>query len=262
MKVIPHVLQFVGFFDNLNLHVLAQQIQSLVDSKEKNFSLNSAPNHRSIINCFCTLVTENESFVSKTPDEDLLIESLNQLCSQPWLQAEVIIEHGLITQHIGGRLLGCHNGERFVVKIDQEEGTCEIKCRLRDLPMSRDFLEQFIQRLNLSDKPVKFSREIPPWLETKLLCDSLHLCNICRGEGVVIHHIKPVESGGKTVEDNLIVICTNDHRRVHTKSTLAKGVRPEHLREYKKRHLQWVGERGANLSSQESPLPLNDNEQD
>ncbi|PYX23403.1 MAG: hypothetical protein DMG82_11555 [Acidobacteria bacterium] len=75
----------------------------------------------------------------------------------------------------------------------------------------------------MGEKPKKASRYIPEWLEIKLLCDSMHLCNVCRETGVIIHHIVPVEDGGPSDEGNLIVLCLNHHNAAHSKSILSKS---------------------------------------
>ena len=63
-----------------------------------------------------------------------------------------------------------------------------------------------------------------------------------------IHHIKAVEEGGLTVEENLIVLCLKHHRMAHTKSDLSKKMTESHLREYKRRHLEWVASRARMIS--------------
>jgi hypothetical protein len=41
-------------------------------------------------------------------------------------------------------------------------------------------------------------------------------------------------------------LCLNHHHHAHSKSPLAKNLRPEHLREYKRRHFEWVTLKGSN----------------
>lgn len=158
---------------------------------------------------------------------------------------KINICHRPVTGNYRLPLAGLYKGEYLDLKVDQEEGSCEISCRLRDDEATIEFLNRMREELHLSDKPQKHSREIPQWLEIKLLCDSMHLCNVCREEDVILHHMKAVEDGGKTDEDNLIVLCLTHHRQVHSKSQLTKNISAAHLREYKKRHMLWVAARGT-----------------
>ena len=73
-----------------------------------------------------------------------------------------------------------------------------------------------------------YSKEI----ESKLLVESKHTCNICwKNKDVQIHHINKDSSDSS--EDNLIVICLNCHSAVHTERHMAKNYSPETLRLYK-----------------------------
>src|SRR4029077_19016456 len=143
-----------------------------------------------------------------------------------------------LTPNLGLRHIGAHLNELIEVTFDNELGSCSVKAHFRDETLTESLVKQLYEDLELSEKPKKSSRYIPEALETKLLCDSMHLCNVCRETGIIIHHIVPVEQGGGTVEDNLIVLCLNHHHHAHSKSSLAKNLRPEHLREYKKRHFE------------------------
>lgn len=55
----------------------------------------------------------------------------------------------------------------------------------------------------------------------KVLYNKLqHLpCQICGWKEATrdIHHIKPVSQGGTNIEENLIVVCPNHHRMIHSK---------------------------------------------
>jgi hypothetical protein len=64
---------------------------------------------------------------------------------------------------------GRFKSEHFKIKIDREEGICEITYRFRELSATEEFLEAVVKDLKLSGKPIKHSREVPQWLETKLL---------------------------------------------------------------------------------------------
>ena len=143
------------------------------------------------------------------------------------------------------------NDEYINITINDLDGLIEIGCRLRNLEFNRQFVDRLDAALRLSARPIKHSRYIPQDLETKLLCDAMHVCSVCKEEGVVIHHISPVEEGGLTVEENLIVICLKHHRMAHTKSDLSRKMTEDHLREYKRRHLEWVAARGVSDLSED-----------
>ena len=130
------------------------------------------------------------------------------------------------------------------LSLDRAEGTCEIQCRLRERRLTEELIARLIERLSLSAKPKKHSRDVPEWLERKLLCDSIHLCNVCRQDDVIIHHIVAVEDGGRTAEDNLIVLCLKHHGKCHSSAQFTRNIKPEDLREYKRRHLAWVAQQG------------------
>ena len=59
------------------------------------------------------------------------------------------------------------------------------------------------------------NRYIPTPLENLLFEMAGHRCTICKEPWLEIHHIKPLEKGGKTSYENLIVLCPNCHTRVH-----------------------------------------------
>ena len=43
-------------------------------------------------------------------------------------------------------------------------------------------------------------------------------CQVCGGIGEHIHHIKPIIEGGKTVNNNLILLCKDCHAVIHNRS--------------------------------------------
>jgi hypothetical protein len=166
--------------------------------------------------------------------------------SHDWKDATVLVEHGRWTPNIRLRLVGAHLNELLEATFDNERGVCLVKAHFKDTEITESTLKRLYEDLELSEKPKKASRYMPEALETKLLCDSMHLCNVCRESGIIIHHIVPVEQGGQTTEENLVVLCLNHHHHAHSKSPLAKNLRPEHLREYKRRHFEWVTLKGSN----------------
>jgi len=58
-------------------------------------------------------------------------------------------------------------------------------------------------------------RDTPEQLRRHLLELAAHHCTICRAPWLEIHHIQELSKGGKTEYDNLIVLCSNCHSRVH-----------------------------------------------
>lgn len=73
------------------------------------------------------------------------------------------------------------------------------------------------------------SRHIPTPLGDLLLEQAGHRCTICKEPYFDLHHINPIENGGMTEYDNLIVLCPNCHRRVHKENI----PNPQQLRHYK-----------------------------
>jgi len=58
-------------------------------------------------------------------------------------------------------------------------------------------------------------RYVPEQLQDLLLEQCSHRCSVCREPNYELHHIEPIEYGGKTEYENLIVLCPNCHTRVH-----------------------------------------------
>jgi HNH endonuclease len=73
------------------------------------------------------------------------------------------------------------------------------------------------------------SRYIPEQLQDLLLEQCGHKCSVCREPSYEIHHIEPIEYGGTTAYENLIVLCPNCHTRVHREDIPSK----KQLRHYK-----------------------------
>lgn len=245
MTIIPRGLKYTGFFDDCDVETLAIQLNHLIVRKHDYFSIATHSSCDSVIDCNWHLSTENE-FVLEECEETGLYSLFQEMRTRSWTKVKVEIRHGLRIRPSGLPYFGDQNHEFFRLILEREEGMCEVQCRLRETTLTETFLKEMVDALKLSDRPKKHSRNVPAWLETKLLCDSMHLCNVCRQEGVIIHHIDGVEGGGKTEEANLIVLCLTHHRQVHTKSLLSKNLRPEHLREYKVRHAQWTAGQGTN----------------
>jgi hypothetical protein len=245
MKIVPHGVQYTGFFDEIDIEKLANVVQDFLASIRDCFSMEVAGSE---LFCFCQLETNEENVSPESHGASVLLPFIEELRAQPWIKCKIDFWHGM--RFLSSRMEKTepHRGEIFTIAIDREAGVCEIQCRLREIILTEPFTKKVIEQLGLFDRPKKHSRDIPEKLETELLCDSLHLCNVCRQECVIIHHIDAVENGGKTVEENLIVLCLKHHGQAHSKSTLTKGLKPEHLREYKSRHALWVSQQGVNAS--------------
>ena len=239
MRVIPHGLKYAGFFDDLNTGVLKGELMAFADGIRDSFSISGG----SRVRYFCRLTTKEEGVEPEGHYEDALRSFLPELESRQWLNAKVRIEHGIQLES-GQELSRPRSDEFFELSLDRAEGTCEIQCRLRERRLTEELIARLIERLSLSAKPKKHSRDVPEWLERKLLCDSIHLCNVCRQDDVIIHHIVAVEDGGRTAEDNLIVLCLKHHGKCHSSAQFTRNIKPEDLREYKRRHLAWVAQQG------------------
>jgi 5-methylcytosine-specific restriction endonuclease McrA len=245
MLVTPHAVSARGYFEQLQTSEIATLRRILVEI---------TTNPRSFFSfgetSYCSLtfqvITETETLSSERDDISELDDFISAL-GKHWRQATITLSHGIKTTNVGLKLGGAHKGQRLTLSLDNEEGMCQIAASFQESCDTHAYILRLANALSLSAKPKKASRYIPEPLETKLLCDSMHLCNVCKESGVIIHHIIPVEEGGQAEEENLVVLCPNHHRQAHSKSILARDLRPEHLREYKHRHLKWVAARGASV---------------
>jgi hypothetical protein len=245
MLVTPHAVSALGYFEQLQTSELAA-LRSIL--------LEITTNPRSFFSIgetsYCSfnfkVITETETLSSERDDISEIDDFFSAL-GKPWRQAAITLSHGIKTANLGLKLVGAHRSEQLTASFDNIEGMCQIAPSFREGCDTQAYILRLANALSLSDKPKKASRYIPEPLETKLLCDSMHLCNVCRETGVIIHHIIPVEEGGRAEEANLVVLCLNHHHQAHSKSILARGLRPEHLREYKQRHLTWVAARGLSV---------------
>jgi HNH endonuclease len=168
-----------------------------------------------------------------------------------WQQASFTVYHAKRTPNLGVKHIGAFKNERMATSLDNVDGICQFTALFREGLDASTYLLRLAGALAITERPKKASRYISDELETKLVCDSMHLCNICRERGVIIHHIIPIEEGGHSAEENLIVVCLNHHNEAHSNSNLSKKLRPEHLREYKRRHLLWVANRGYGIGLSE-----------
>ena len=251
MKATPHARSALGYFEELTpsqLSAFRSILLEIGESPQSFFTLEEM----SYCGFYFAVTTESETLSSERDDISELDDFISAL-GNLWAQASITVYHGRKTRNLGLKLQGAHNGEQLTASFENENGIVQISALFRKGRDTDGYILRLANALNLSDKPKKASRHIPEALETKLLCDSMHLCNVCRETGVIIHHIVPVEDGGLAEEENLVVLCLNHHNQAHTKTILARTLRPEHLREYKRRHLAWVAAKGGTVALQ----PLN-----
>lgn len=80
---------------------------------------------------------------------------------------------------------------------------------------------------------------IPVAVLRKVLDDSWRTCCVCHkpGRSIVIHHIKEWGKGGNHDENNLAVLCLEDHDEAHLAGGLSLRLTPDVIREAKKK---WV----------------------
>jgi HNH endonuclease len=241
----------VGYFESLSRPLLLRLTNTLAEINDQlttYFTVSQDVQRVSVAEYHFGSITENETFESDRYDVGALAEFVEVFATQKWLNGWVMVQHGALTGNLKLQHIGAYKNELIRVAFDSETGICEMQARFRERTLSQEFLLRVAKDLELSEKPVKASRYIPEDLEIKLLCDSMHLCNVCREPGVIVHHVIPVEEGGPSNEENLIVLCPNHHNQAHSKTILVKTLRPQHLLEYKQRHLRWVLLRGSNMA--------------
>ncbi len=244
MLVTPHTLSVLGYFDQLlpsNFAAFKAVLAEITEHPSTFFSVKNT-SYPSVVFQIRT------SQVTFSPETDLATELDNlieALENNEWENATLAVLHGKRTLNLGVKHIGAFRNEQLTATIDNANGICQLTALFREGFDTGAYLLRVAAALDLSDKRKKASRYIPESLETKLLCDSMHLCNVCRGTVVIIHHIVPVEEAGPSEEQNLILLCPNHHNDAHSKSNLSKALRPDHLREYKRRHLLWVANRGS-----------------
>lgn len=114
---------------------------------------------------------------------------------------------------------------------------------IKNLQLLND--ERLIE-LGCSDREIKILHDenrppIPDEIFTKLMYRCKATCNICRNSeyGIVIHHISPWHISHSHDIDNLIVLCPNDHDKVHTNHELTTNWTSERLIRVKK---EWEAE--------------------
>jgi hypothetical protein len=248
MLATPHAALALGYYDQLapgNLGAFKSVLLEIAASPPTFFSVTET----SFPKVEFRIQTKEETF---SPESDLVAELDNfvtALEGKDWQQATLAIAHGTRTRNLGLKHTGAYRDEELRIAFDNIGGICQLVARFREGVDTGAYLLRLAGALGLAEKPAKASRYISEPLQTKLLCDSMHRCNVCREAGVIIHHIISIEDGGRSEEDNLIVLCLNHHNDAHSNSNLSKRLRREHLLEYKRRHLLWVASRGSAFPS-------------
>jgi hypothetical protein len=79
------------------------------------------------------------------------------------------------------------------------------------------------------------TRTAPPALRRAVHERDHHRCRFpgCESRKVDLHHIQHWSNGGRTSQDNLILLCRRHHRIVHDKGYLITAARQFHTREGK-----------------------------
>lgn len=98
-------------------------------------------------------------------------------------------------------------------------------------------------REELIDKILREKRPpIPQETLNKVLFESRWTCCVCRNKkkGIIVHHIHEYSESRSHAEDNLVVLCLDDHGEAHTKRELQLNLTAERLRELKKQWLEQV----------------------
>ena len=84
----------------------------------------------------------------------------------------------------------------------------------------------------MKTKPIRIP--IPKDIEAEVLFKANHTCSICNNPafGIQIAHID--DNPSNNAEENLIILCPNDHDRASSKSPLSKAFTVRELKKYKK----------------------------
>jgi hypothetical protein len=244
MLATPHALRALGYFRELQSTNLSAFRTILLEVTE-NPSVFFAIKKTSFPKVEFEVQTKDVTFSSESDLVTELNNFIEALEQKEWQQAASTIAHGRRSPNLGLKHIGAFRSEEVKVSCDNIGGICQLTALFREGFDSGSYLMRLAGALGLTEKPTKASRYVPEPLQTKLLCDSMHRCNVCREAGVIIHHIVRIEEGGRSEEENLMVLCLNHHNDAHSTSVLSKRLRPEHLLEYKRRHLLWVARRGS-----------------
>jgi hypothetical protein len=77
---------------------------------------------------------------------------------------------------------------------------------------------------------------IPPATVFSVLDKSRRTCCVCQtpGRSIIIHHIREWHQSRSHAEDDLAVLCLNDHGEAHTQRKLGQNLTPNQIRLHKK----------------------------
>jgi hypothetical protein len=83
---------------------------------------------------------------------------------------------------------------------------------------------------------------IPDDIVVKLLHESKRTCCVCRdpGQPIIIHHIREWTSSHDHSEENLAVLCLDDHDLAHTTKSLSITLHGDQIRDHKAKWLELV----------------------
>lgn len=104
-----------------------------------------------------------------------------------------------------------------------------------------------LSSLNISEEYIEIilggkRPPIPSQRMNKLLFESRYTCCVCRDRsgGIIVHHIDEYSDSRSHAEDNLVVLCLNDHGEAHTKRDIQLNLTKDRLRQCKKLWLERV----------------------
>lgn len=106
----------------------------------------------------------------------------------------------------------------------------------------RKFSTEELKKLKLLDveiQNIKDTNRIPPNEATvyEVIHKSGSTCCICQipHQPFIIHHIDEYSKTQDNSEGNLVLVCLNDHDRVHARSNISKNLSPDMVRDLKKK---------------------------
>ncbi|WP_142303318.1 HNH endonuclease signature motif containing protein [Janthinobacterium rivuli] len=100
---------------------------------------------------------------------------------------------------------------------------------------------------------------IPPQTLSKVLCANRWSCCVCRTpeRSIVVHHIKPWATSRDHSPENLAVVCSLHHGKVHSKFELEQNLTPKLLAQQKLYWESYCQQADLRLAMKDSHLRLN-----